>query len=88
MIIHSRSRIEFNNWDGQRLQLNPGMSEEAIARYNSVVQSLEDHSIRLGGDPFSEGKNEMYDAYPVQRDMPMDEVHQYLCLLSTPYIVV
>jgi hypothetical protein len=54
------------------------LSREARARYEGVWQRLRERAIALDGDPFDEGKNPHYDAYPVELSMNLDDVHRYV----------
>ncbi len=54
------------------------LSREARARYEGVWQRLGERAIALDGDPFDEGKNPHYDAYPVELSMNLDDVHRYV----------
>lgn len=54
------------------------LSREARARYEGVWQRLGERAIALDGDPFDEGKNPHYDAYPVALSMNLDDVHRAL----------
>ncbi len=80
--ISGRSRITYkqdeDEDEDENLELVDDLSPEAVSRFESVVKSYEEHPMALEGDPFSEGKNTMYDAYPVEQFMPVAQVNEYV----------
>lgn len=74
---YGRSSPSKGSYAGDHKLLH-SLSPEARARYESVWQRLGERAIALDGDPFDEGKNPNYDAYPVEQSMPLDEVRSAL----------
>jgi hypothetical protein len=72
---YGRSSPSKGSYKGDHKLLH-SLSPEARARYESVWQRLGERAIALDGDPFDEGKNPNYDAYPVEQSMPLDEVRR------------